>query len=147
MTVYVLLDENDLVTCVTRTSSASVPAGAYEVLGVGLAPWVPIGNQLGVENLAYREDLHGKMRSGVMLVDRPIGPHISVFGNEVSVGPCPVGTVIEIFDIIGSERMDKIVTSVADYTETFQFVDSGTYAIDVQPPIPALPSEQRIIVP
>lgn len=74
---------------------------------------------------------------------RPVSPDPSGSGAAWSVGPCPHGTTISIWDWITHEELTTYTTAV-DETVPLDFTDAGKYEIRVQGPAPA--REVRMIV-
>lgn len=83
----------------------------------------------------------------MMLVPRPQSPEIVSDGTVHTIADCPLGTVIEVLDYSGGERMEIYTTTTEGETVTRDLPDPGEYEIEVKAPDPYLPTRKRITVP
>lgn len=144
MTDYVILS-GDLVAIAGRTRPGTpLPAGAFEVVVNADPGWTPQGAQLATSALLPVSSLAEQMRAGDRLVPRPAGPAPLVAGSDVTIPPSPLGTVVEVFDLIGDERMTELVADTEGWTETVSLTSAGRYEIEVTPPLPYLPAAVRV---
>lgn len=83
-------------------------------------------------------DLANMMLVDGILVPRPKSPQPYSSDGKIIVPPCSEGTMINVFDQSGHEVLATIITETDDYEETFEFVDAGTYRVEVEAPFPHL---------
>lgn len=117
---------------------ATLPAGALVV--VQDPKWVATPGQIGVDHAVSLGELGMMMQSGDWLVARPSSPQPVASTGQIDVPACPAGTVIEVFDLSGGERMFVEPVATEGWTETFTFADPGRYRVEVSAPAPALPT-------
>lgn len=104
----------------------------------GRSPDMPAGAVLAPDGIETLE-LAQMMVVGGELYPRPMSPDIQSDGTTHSIMDCPAGTVIEVYDVTGGERLDLITVAVSGTSEVISLPDAGTYSIEVQAPAPALP--------
>ena len=81
-----------------------------------------------------------------MLVARPMGPVPVASAGQIVVPACPAGTRIEVFDMVGRERLALEISVPEGWSDTYSFPDAGRYRVEVEPPAPWLPSAVEIEV-
>lgn len=124
---WVETDANGLV--MRAGQSGALPAGATEVV-TALPPSV----------LARMQMVEGAP------VPRPAAPAMNSSGNVHTIGPCPVGTVIEVHDLTGGEIAAVHTVAVAGEDVEITLADAGDYRIEVAPPAPVLPASYPVVV-
>lgn len=91
-------------------------------------------------------DLANMMLVEGILVARPKSPQPYLSDGKIIVPPCPAGTVISVLDQSGHEVMATIVAENDDHEETFEFVDAGTYRVEVEAPFPHIYSFTEVTI-
>lgn len=81
-----------------------------------------------------------------VLVPRPVSPKPYSDSGKIIVPPCPEGTLITVLDQSGHEVMAMIVAENDDHEETFEFVDAGTYRVEVEAPSPHIYSFAEVTI-
>lgn len=112
-----------------------------------LVPWHPADEtQIGISSRLVPSELGKTYRQGNLLVHRPLSPQPIGEPGQIRVPPCPAGTQIEIFDMIGGEVMATVIAEDDGFAEVFEFPDPGQYEVEVQAPFPALMTRAKVIV-
>ena len=91
-------------------------------------------------------DLANMMLVNGVLVPRPVSPKPYSDSGKIIVPPCPEGTLITVLDQSGREVMAMIVAATDDHEETFEFVDAGTYRVEVEAPSPHIYSFTEVTI-
>lgn len=147
MRTYVILDANSHVTRVQQARQSAAPAGALEVVFVGSgAVFAPGPSEVGLRGRHTLRAIGEMMRIGGFLEPRPVTMTPSVAGNVVTINPVPLGTVVEVFDLSGGERMTLLTAPSENWTETITLPDAGIYQIEVAAPGDALPVTSVVTV-
>ena len=81
-----------------------------------------------------------------ILVSRPKSPQPYSSDGKIIVPPCSEGTTINVFDQTGQEVMATIIAETDDHEETFEFIDPGTYRVEVEAPFPHLPTFAEVVI-
>lgn len=115
-----------------------VSVDGHTVAEAGRHSMLPSGARQAPEGIEPSE-LAQLMVVGGELYPRPMSPDIQSDGTTHSIMDCPAGTVIEVYDVTGGERLDLITVAVSGTSEIISLPDTGTYSIEVQGPMPALP--------
>lgn len=91
-------------------------------------------------------DLANMMLVEGVLVPRPVSPKPYSDSGKIIVPPCPEGTLITVLDQSGHEVMAMIVAENDAHEETFEFVDAGTYRVEVEAPFPHIYSFAEVTI-
>lgn len=80
------------------------------------------------------------------MMPRPVAPVPQLTNGVWSVSGAPVGTLINVRDLISGEDMAEVVTT--DVGEVFEFslLDDGTYEVEVDAPLPYVDTKTKIEV-
>lgn len=122
MPAYILFNTDGTVARIGQ--SPTVPADA-----------TPISTPVALSTLAT-----------MMLVPRPASPEVTSDGTTHTVGDCPDGTVIEVHDVSGNERMLLYEVETEGEDVEIELADTGAYRIEIAAPLPALPRTVNITV-
>jgi hypothetical protein len=78
-----------------------------------------------------------------------VRPDLTEFtaGPVTEIPPLPLGTLVEIEDMIHGETILSLVTDVEGWSEEVELTDSGIYGIEVTPPLPYMPTRKKVIIP
>ncbi|GIT85397.1 hypothetical protein [Roseobacter sp. OBYS 0001] len=109
----------------------------------GRAATLPAGAVAAPAGLSASDLLARMIETDGTLVLRPLSPVVTSAGTVHTIANCPAGTVIEVADVAGDEIMAEITST--GQTEVISLPDPGEYQIRVAAPLPALPTERRII--
>ncbi|WP_375227492.1 hypothetical protein [Roseobacter sp. S98] len=116
----------------------------FAVIGTGSAPATIDGVVSGVTPA----ELTRMMLDGQGgLVPRPVSPGVSSAGTQHTVAGCPLGTEIAIFDLSGNEELHRLTVAAEGTSEVIDLPDPGRYQIEVQAPMPALPTYTEVTTP
>lgn len=140
---YVILDANDLVLI---GGMGNMPDGSPKVVRLSVDYPVPGVDEVGITFMCESAALAGMMRVGDVLVPRPVSPQPYVQANTIIVPPCPAGTIIYVFDLLGAELMAQVVADTDDFAEVITFSDSGEFEVEVHTPSPHLFSRQKVML-
>ncbi|GIT85455.1 hypothetical protein [Roseobacter sp. OBYS 0001] len=113
------------------------------VTSAGSSATVPTGAALAPPDLRPAQLVRLMQDAGGALIERPLSPVVTSAGTFHTIENCPAGTVIEVADISGDEIMAEITST--GQTEVISLPDPGEYQIRVAAPLPALPTQRRII--
>lgn len=127
MTHYVILND---ASCVQQIHSMDQ--------GIPGAIAIPDGQVAAVQGCYYSEG---------QFLPRPQIDLPALTGISLELPALPLGTKISVLDRIGSEQVLSLVTDVDGWSDTLTFDDAGSYAIDVTPPAPYLPTTTVVEVP
>lgn len=119
------------------------PSGVY-VMGSGRAWEMPENSILSpdqtdpmVYNTYYLVD--------GALTPRPFSPVPETLpGGGYRISGCPVGTSVQIRDLIGGEDMAEILTTAEQPDVDFEFPDVGDYEVEVDAPLPYVDTITKI---
>ncbi|WP_439137543.1 hypothetical protein [Roseicyclus sp.] len=148
MSTFVTLDANDHVrrVQVLRSGASPQPGALLVVLLPSKAVFAPGADEVGLHLSNANREIGTMMRVGGILQPRPVTPEPTWDGSEITIPPVPEGTVIELFDLAGGERMAVLSADAEGWTETVSLPDAGTYEIELQAPGDFLPASLRIMI-
>ncbi|QFS83975.1 hypothetical protein [Roseivivax sp. THAF197b] len=70
------------------------------------------------------------------VVRRPSLPVARFIEPDVMVPPCPLGTVVTVFDMAIGEVIFAHTTEVEGWTETLHIAEVGAFEVSIVPPMP-----------
>lgn len=148
MTIFVTLDMKDHVRRVQALRPGTPPEpGALAVVPISPeAVFAPGANEVGLHFGPAIREIGSMMRVGGILRPRPVTPEPTRDGSQITIPPVPEGTVIEVFDLAGGERMALLSADAEGWTQTISLRDTGTYEIEVQAPGDFLPASLKVTI-
>lgn len=119
---YVWLDEDNSVIMIAG-EGRSLPEGAIEIV-------TDVQTRLLTNYHVVEQE------GEISLLPRPRLAEMTVENGTYTILNIPLGTNIEVIDLLGGETISNFVTDVNDYNLEFQIDGSGEFEISLHPPLP-----------
>ena len=126
-------------------SGVLVPDGAKQVMITDPGNVIPEGF-VGMSMQMELDQVSSCHLVGDFLQPRVEACSVTYAAGEITISPCPVGTSIEVHDVIGRETMAELVVENDTLPTVFTLTDPGNYSVEVTPPAPYLETIKRFVI-